>query len=304
MPSRKLRRRRFQAGPGRQPGIALIVVLWGTLMLSVLAAGYAKGTRTETVVAQQIVRAAQARALAEAAIYTGIHDLFKPVNMRRFRADGTLQELPASDAQVALTVQDVAGLIDINSASEELLDGALRAAGLDTDRRAPILDAILDWRDKDNLHRQSGAEDPEYERAGVSYGAKDGPFDTVEELQQVLGLNQDIYKALKPLVTVYSKQPGVNQMLAPAEVLRAIPGVDPAQIASYIQARATAAVPGQGTAPPPPFQSKFNSGQSGQAFILSAQARVSGGGSVRLQATVRLLRQVKNPFSILSWREG
>ncbi len=291
--------------PGPQRGIALVVVLWGTLMLAVMAAGYGQGARTETVVAQQIVRAAQARALAEAAIYQGIYDLFKPQNLRRFRPDGTVQELPASDAQVALSIQDVAGLIDINAASEELLDGALNAAGLDIERRTPILNAVLDWRDKDNLHRQSGAEDPEYERAGLTYGAKDGPFDTIEELQQVLGMPPETYQALKSLVTVYSRQAGVNQMLAPSTVLRAIPGADPTQIESYIQARQAAAVPGQATAaPPPPFQSRFNSGQSGQAYVLSAQARVSGGGAVRLQATVRISRQVDNPYSILSWRDG
>jgi general secretion pathway protein K len=47
-----------------------------------------------------------------------------------------------------------------------------------------LVDAILDWRDEDDLHLVNGAEDPDYKAAGLPYGAKDGPFDSLEELQQ------------------------------------------------------------------------------------------------------------------------
>ena len=33
----------------------------------------------------------------------------------------------------------------------------------------------------------NGAEDADYEAEGLPYGAKDGPFQSVEELRQVLG---------------------------------------------------------------------------------------------------------------------
>ena len=60
------------------------------------------------------------------------------------------------------------------------------------------MDAIADFRDPDDLRRLNGAEDADYQSAGLKHGAKDGPFKAIEELQQVLGVDHDLYKVARP----------------------------------------------------------------------------------------------------------
>jgi len=51
-----------------------------------------------------------------------------------------------------------------------------------------MADSLLDWRDSDSNSMPSGAETEEYlSTYGADYGAKDGPFESVEELLKVRG---------------------------------------------------------------------------------------------------------------------
>jgi type II secretory pathway component PulK len=52
----------------RQDGMALIVVLWLVVLLSIMAAGHSRNVHTDSTLAARQVQAAKARALAEAGI--------------------------------------------------------------------------------------------------------------------------------------------------------------------------------------------------------------------------------------------
>ncbi len=62
-----------------QKGIALVIVLWMLALLTIMATGYSRMMRTETMLTANLVRSAQANALAEAGINQAIIELFKPV---------------------------------------------------------------------------------------------------------------------------------------------------------------------------------------------------------------------------------
>ena len=51
-----------------------------------------------------------------------------------------------------------------------------------------IVDSILDWKDPDDFHRLQGAESDYYQSLPHPYKAKNGNFDTVEELILVKGV--------------------------------------------------------------------------------------------------------------------
>ena len=57
-------------------------------------------------------------------------------------------------------------------------------SGIEYQARSPEADAIIDWRDSDDLHRLHGAEDEYYMKLPEPYHAKNGPFDSVDELLQ------------------------------------------------------------------------------------------------------------------------
>jgi len=57
-----------------------------------------------------------------------------------------------------------------------------------------LVNAIIDWRDEDDLVGLEGAEKEEYKEAGLSYQPPNKPFKSIEELQMVLGMNEQIFK--------------------------------------------------------------------------------------------------------------
>ena len=71
-----------------QKGIALVIVMWMLVLLTVLAAGYTAMMRTETRLTAQQLHAAQSRSLAEAGVWLAVNDLLKPIQNRTWPGDG------------------------------------------------------------------------------------------------------------------------------------------------------------------------------------------------------------------------
>ena len=76
--------------------------------------------------------------------------------------------------------------------------------GVDPAKAQSLADAIADFRDADNLPRLRGAEEAQYRDAGLVWGPKNAPFQTVGELQQILGMTAEIYRRVAPDLSVYS----------------------------------------------------------------------------------------------------
>ena len=89
-----------------------------------------------------------------------------------------------------------------------------------------LADAILDWRDEDDLTHLNGAEEDDYQNAGRNHGPRNGTFQSIEEFSLVLGMNYEIFRAVKPLITIYSGQPGIDPKVASREALLALPDID------------------------------------------------------------------------------
>lgn len=84
--------------------------------------------------------------------------------------------------------------LNINFASDQqietLLNGIL--AGLQIENPQELINAFLDWRDTDEETRDGGAENEYYNTLEPAYMAKNGPFDTVEEILLIKGFNAAI----------------------------------------------------------------------------------------------------------------
>ena len=284
-----------------QRGIALVIVMWLLVLLTVMAAGYTATMRTETRLTARQLFAAQSRALAEAGIWLAVNDLLKPETQRKWAADGSANKMDLYNGSVELRIQDESGLIDLNTARSELLQGLFKSTGLDDDAAARLTDAVLDWRDRDNLTRVNGAEDSDYRQAGYPYGAKNGPFNSIDELRKVMGMTEEIYNKVHPALTVYSHMPGVNPEVATREVLLAIPGIAPDTVAQFLDERSqTAATPVSPVTPG--INSTFTNRSKGVSFMITSTGKVND-TSVTLAAVFSLRRTSNRPYTILSWRE-
>jgi len=282
-----------------QRGVALVLVLWLVALLTVIAGSHTYNARTETTLAHHQLEAAQARAVAEAGINRAILELFNPDAQAAWPAYGAprMVSLPGGDVQVAL--RNAAGLVDLNAATPELLDALLSVLALEPGESVALRDAILDWRDPDDLLHLEGAEDDDYRRAGLPYGAADGPFGSVEELRYVLGMTPGRFAALAPLITVHSGLAFVNPAYAPEELLKALPGADEAQVEEIMaqrmpeseEAGSLSSATGGGV-----------SGRQSPAFRITAEAARAGGTVARIEATVLRTQDRQRPFVVVAWR--
>jgi len=232
-------------GQGGERGIALMMVLWVITLLTIIAVGLTGTQRTESHLAANQVNSAVFRAQAEAAIQLAALNLLTPVTVlesqgmmaapgledtRIWKPDGQPRRWGLDGVELEIRIYNETSLIDLNTAGRDLLLALMMAAGLQDRDPESLVDAILDWRDEDQLHLAHGAEDPDYAAAGLPYGAKDGPFQSVEELQQVLGFDRDIYRLLSPALTVSSGEASPNSTFAPALVQAALEGISLAEV--------------------------------------------------------------------------
>ncbi len=297
-------------------GVALIAVLWIVALLTVIGAGFALDMRTETTLTQELLAGARARAAAEAGIYRGIWELLKPDRRRRWRADGTERRWSFRSYRVTIALQDEGGRIDLNTGSSDLIGELLKANGVEEERTSELVDAIQDWRDPDDAKGVNGAEDPEYQAEGRAHGAKDGPFNTVAELQQVLGMSRRLYERIAPALTVHSHQPGVDAQLAPSAVLRALvtSGASEGALEEFLdEKKRRADAPVEDPADPrqttlPGINPRFLSTSNGEIYTIQAMAKVRrsnvASAVAHLSATIRVTNRPKRPYTILAWREG
>lgn len=281
-----------------QRGIALMLVLWVLALLTIIAMGLTATQRTETVLAGNQLDMVRFRAAAEAGVNYAVLNLLAPPVVLEEDADtwvpdGVARPWRFAGESLEIKVFNEASRIDLNRAPKDLLGALFTAAGLPEDAAVALADAVEDWRDTNDLTQLNGAEDGDYENAGRSYGAKDGPFDSVEELQLVLGVDRDIYRTLAPALTVDSGSANVDRELAQPLVQAAVQGIslDEAELAQQEKdALAEAGAPGAAVP-----------SRGGPLYRVRVTRMVENQAGLSMEALVRVEPGTRPPFSVL-WR--
>jgi len=256
----------------RSRGIALVGVLWLLVLLTAVTVALTTTVRGEIRAVANTLQMTRAAYAAQGAVELGILNLLVP-QAQRWPADGSIFETEFEGIQLRIATLDEAGKIDLNTAQFLLLNSLLVQSGMDTDRAAHTADAILDWRDSDDLRRANGAEESDYRMAGRDYAVANAGFYSVDELQLVLGMDSDIYTKIRPALTVHSGLAGVNPRFATPQVAAAIDGLVDAQTKA-----------------------------SGISYTIYAEAKAADGIVSRIAATVALTPDgAGNPYQVLAW---
>lgn len=224
------------SGPRGQKGLALVLVLWVISLLTVMALGVSSTGRTELELMRGQIDAVRFRALADAGVNFAAMKMLAATDEYPWWPDGIPQVWRFGGADLQIAVSDEGGRINLNKASFEQLLGLFQAIGLSDADSEALADAIVDWRDTDDLHRASGAEDKDYWGQERAFGSKDGPFDSVEELQQVYGMSREIFALVAPALTLHSSGARINRTYASELVLAAI-GVGPEELEVIMEER-------------------------------------------------------------------
>ena len=278
-----------------QQGIALIAVLWVTAFLTIIASTIAHQSRSSLQMTKNRIAMLQVKQAAEGAMLITIANLLNAPENIGALGNGKIGQFAIDNIEVEINLYDESGKIDLNTAPVTILQSLLLEVGLDEGASSSVANAILDWRDRDNLVRAGGAEDQNYYAAGLSYGSKDDNFRRIEELSMVYGVSPQLYSALSPHVTVYTQDFGVNLSVASPLVRRAVKNASNLlNDGSIIEEEELLFSEAEG----------FDSLSGGYIYTVKAKARTSDGVFKQFSAIIRLDRgNTFEPFTILNWAQ-
>jgi type II secretory pathway component PulK len=202
----------------RAEGSVLIIVLWVAFGLVTVSLYFAQSMSFELRAADNRVASMEAeQAIAGAARYVSnvlalaevpgtLPDLLSyqseavPVGEAMFWIIGR-NDLPGLPDQPFFGLIDEASKLNLNTATIEMLQ---LLPGMTPELAA----AIVDWRDSDSEVSPGGAEDEIYQRLNPPYRCKNAPFESIDELRLVYGMDLEI---------LYGEDANLNGVLDPNE---------------------------------------------------------------------------------------
>jgi len=288
----------------RQKGIALVIVLWILLLVTISTGAYTLMARMDQLEAHTVISSTRARMAAEAGINLAVLSLRDPDELTRMVPDGRPYEIQVQDVLVEIQVTDERGKVDINAVDETTLLQLFQGHGLEGDDAVYLAAAVMDWADVDEMERANGAELPAYSSAGLDVGPGNRPFLMIEEILQVLGMPWDLFKKIEPGLTVFSESGTPDPAYAPLEALLALPDMTEEDALNFIEERQSQdATTGVGTALPN-GQVAMARGR-GLTYSILAKATLPNGVWDQVEATIRLGGGSTGlPYKVLRWREG
>jgi general secretion pathway protein K len=277
----------------RMRGAALLLVLWLVALLTALVGAYALTARMEALQGRVGSRGAMAQEIARAGMEYALVRVADRNPETHWQPNGRAYAWRFDGHEVQVRIIDETGKVDLNQAEAPLLSRLMQALGEPPDTGDALAAAIVDWRDADDLSQPvGGAEDGDYAAAGRPYGAKDAPFETIAELEQVLGMTPGLYARLAPFLTLYSGRGQPDATYAQGPVLVAM-GMDAtAWLAQREAAGAAGALQLVGTG-------------SG-TYSIESRARLADGREASLRTVVRAGASPVpgSAYTLLRWEEG
>ena len=188
----------------RDRGLALIVVLFLSALLTLLMYSFLREMQVEYSLASSSGREAQARHLAWSAVEkamvvlaaetspvatptsTWVDDAVEWYEVEL--GDGVFSMIrmtPEADGKLRYGILDEASKINLNTAPRDVLLKLPKAT-------EEIVDSMVDWRDPDENPLAAGAENSYYQALPTPYRCKNAAFTTVEELLLVKGMTPEI----------------------------------------------------------------------------------------------------------------
>ncbi|WMJ67783.1 type II secretion system protein GspK [Stenotrophomonas sp. 24(2023)] len=281
----------------RARGAALVLVLWLIALMTALVGAFALSARTEHLQQRVLDTDARGQEQARAGLEYALSRLRPDPQRPAWQADGRRYRWQFEEAQVEIRILDEEGKINLNRADPVLLEAFLRAMGEPQETARQLAGAIIDWRDTDDLVQAGGgAEAPDYAAAGLPYGPSNQNFETLGELQRVLGMRAALFQKMLPYITLYSRGVRPDPRVAEGPVLTAL-GLDAEQVLAQ---RAQLQADEDPTAAPKTYASGSGTYSiesraidgSGRASVLRAVVRSGSGG------------QLGRTYQVLRWEQG
>jgi general secretion pathway protein K len=311
-----MRERLEQVTRSSEGGFVIIAVLWILAALAALAMIFSVYLANSARALGATDITIERTALVSASLELTAYRLLKGDEKDR-PAQGSFR-FRMDNAEASVTFTSEASRIDLNKAPKEMLSNLFEVLGAEPRVAAEIGDRIVGWRTK---AKPNAANDEEalYLAAGLTYSPRGGPFAHINELSLVLGISPALAERALPFVTVYSKSADIDVLLAPPEVVAAVPGITPAILSDFLKQRASlprdekaiaAALGSAKDAAKLPEAKTFrvvttlqfrNGRRTASEAVISLPAAESKNNGTNVQSTPK--HDSKDPYSILFWRD-
>ena len=280
-------------------GFVIVAVLWILAALSALATIFSVYLSNSAQALAISDTGLQAEALVSASLELTTYQLLLAGDKAR-PAQGSF-DFRLGDANVLVSFASEAARVDLNFASKDMLANLFAVLGADQQAAKEYADRIVGWRTRPTANAAND-EEALYGAAGLAYSPRQSLFTHVNELSLVLGLPPVLVDRVLPFVTVFSGSSDVDVLIAPSEVIAALPGMTPSALKEFLSQRpalsrdqsaiATALGPAQASATIP---------KSTSFRILTTVQFDNGRGT--FSEVVIALGGDKNPYRVLSWQD-
>ena len=244
---------------GSEKGIALLMVLWVMTILMVIALSFTFMTKSESQATLFFKEGAEKKFIAEAGMQRAVMEMFykgwyknQPTTLEGsevVKLDGTKYTGRLGNDYYVYSVLDESAKLNVNLLSDTsaiILNNLLVNRKIPKEQADIIVDSVLDWMDTDDNHRLHGAENEYYMSLPNPYKARNGKFESVEELLLIKGMTQELLygngttPGLINVITVYTKSGAdkINLNYASKELLQALPNMTPEMADQIIALRA------------------------------------------------------------------
>ncbi len=288
----------------RQDGVALVLVMWVMLLITISTGAFALMARMDGLEAHSVMWSTRARMAAEAGVNLAVLALRAAEGEGAWLADGRSYFVEFEDSLLDIAITDERGKVDINAADSKTLTQLFTGHGLDEEAAELLAAAVEDWRDVDEIERVNGAEYSTYKSYGLEMGPGNRPFAMAEEILQVLGMSWDLFTLLEPGITVYASGGAPDPAFAPVEALVALPDMTQEDALNFVTERHSQDADNPEPLTLPNGQVAMARGR-GLTYSILVKATLPNGIWDQVETTVRLGGNADGqPYRILRWREG
>jgi general secretion pathway protein K len=290
----------------KRRGVILVTVLWSVGLLAVLVMATSLTFRTFV----GIVTVDSDRLKADGLLTAGLEVAAGLAS--------TADQIPLYDVEQAVTlssgavrfrIDDEGGRIDIGKAPVEVLAALFATVG--ASNPDTIAQKIVEWRKIDDVSTAPapGAQRRNAARTTVAQGVvvagktqqvvPESAITSVADLRLLPEMRPQWIAAITPLTTVFGNET-VNPLTAPPAVLAALPGIDRARIAGFLDARRRLMDPQQlvgllGAA------QKYLAVTPPQAVSVHLAAALTDGFVAEANVVIVCLAGDRRPYRVLAW---
>jgi general secretion pathway protein K len=282
-----------------ESGFVLVAVLWLLAALALLVTIFTVHLSASARAVSLNDGALKTEALVAAGVELAAYRLQLSDEDKRPPEGAFHVRLMGTDLAVSFITE--AARVDLNEAPKELLSGLLTVLGASDDDAKQAADRIIGWRTKAS-DGDGSKEAALYQSAGRTYSPRQAPFAHVNELALVLGLTPALVERALPYVTVFSGSASADVMVAPAEVIAALPGMTPLKLRQFLSDRGSMV---NDTAA---LSASLGGGNGGsaergksQAYRIRVALRFPDGHETESEVVIGL-KAKEAPYGVLSWQ--